>query len=122
MLDHPVGGGLAQALGILVDEGVLVVVGLCVVDKALGVALDLGEGVVGGAVELVFDGVEGDGQLCEFVVVGQLVLVGECEEVDGNGASAAENEPVSCRWWLSGRVWGHGHGHVRLVLCLLQAL
>jgi hypothetical protein len=95
MLDHPVGGRLAQALGILVDDRVLVVVGLCVVDEALGVALDLGEGVVGAAGQLVLDGVEGDGQLGEVVVVGQLVLVGQSEEVDGNGASAAGRQAVS---------------------------
>ena len=53
VLDHPVGCGLPQALGILVDDGLLVVEGLCIVDQALAVALDLSERRVFSAVELV---------------------------------------------------------------------
>jgi hypothetical protein len=78
VLHHPVGGRLAQALGILVDDGTLVVVGLCIVDKALAVALDLGEVGVSAALELVFDGVERDRQLDVLVVLGQFVLCACC--------------------------------------------
>jgi hypothetical protein len=46
VLDHPVGCCLAQPLSILIDDGLFVVVGFCVVDKTFAVALDLGKGRV----------------------------------------------------------------------------
>lgn len=51
MLDHPVGGRLAQSFRIFVYNGLLVVVGFCVVHEALAVALDLCESRVSAAVE-----------------------------------------------------------------------
>jgi hypothetical protein len=53
VLGHPVGGSLAQTLGILVDAGPLVVVGLCIVDQALAVAFYLCEVGVFSPVEFV---------------------------------------------------------------------
>ena len=46
MLHHPVRRRLPQTLGILVDDGALVIVGFRIVDQSLAVALDLGEGSV----------------------------------------------------------------------------
>lgn len=53
MLGHEVGEGLANALGILVDGGLVVVILLCVGDHALDVALDGAESGVFMALELV---------------------------------------------------------------------
>ena len=53
VLGHEVGEGLANALGILVDGRLVVVVLLCVGDHALDVALDGTEGGVSMALELV---------------------------------------------------------------------
>jgi hypothetical protein len=52
MLRHPVRGGLAKALSIVVDVRVLIVVRFGIVDEPLAVALDLGEGSVFTVIEL----------------------------------------------------------------------
>jgi len=43
VLDHEVGSRLPHALGIFVDKRLLVIVGFCVVNQTLAVALDLSE-------------------------------------------------------------------------------
>lgn len=53
VLGHEVGQGLANALGILVNGGFVVVVLFCIGDHALDVALDGAEGGVFMAFELV---------------------------------------------------------------------
>lgn len=56
VLGHEVGQGLADALGVLVDERLVVVVLLCIGHDALDVALDAAEGRVFMALEFVLGG------------------------------------------------------------------
>lgn len=53
VLDHPVGCRLPQTLGIFVYDRLLVIEGLCVVDKTLAIAFDLGEARVTSSGEFV---------------------------------------------------------------------
>lgn len=51
MLDHPVGRRLAQALSILIDLSLLVVVHFRIIDQSLCIALYLREAIVASAIE-----------------------------------------------------------------------
>lgn len=53
VFDHPVGRRLPETLGIFVYGGLLIVVGLCVVHEALGVALDVSQAFVSAGVEFL---------------------------------------------------------------------
>lgn len=55
MLYHPVGCRLSKALGVVVDERLLVVVCLCVIDQSFAVTFHLGERGVSSAIKLVLN-------------------------------------------------------------------